>query len=534
MARVFLRLKLALLANGFRRGWQQALGIVVGLLYALPLALLASRGMALVGRRAPLETVAEPVLVVGSAVLWVGWVVGPLLAFGMDETLDPGRLRLLPLTRRELMGGLLAASALGVAPLATLVVLYGVVIGFVPLGAGAPVVVVAAVVQFLLCITAARAATTALSRTLASRRGRDVLTVAAALFGLLAAGLAQLPRLVMADVGPTSPQQVVAGLERAAAAASILPGAWPARAIGAAARGELVAAVAWLAAAAGIVVLLLWWWAASLDRMLDRGAVATAGHRDTDLYPALLRWLPRSRLWGNVAKDLRYAWRVPQLRVQYLIVALLVVPTAAFTIGSERQPFVVLLSAVPLLLLGTTGFNVFGADRGAVWLLDATGPRPGVDLAAKSIVSAGLALPIVGVIAVILAALTSGWEHLPAALLIAVGVQGIVSGVGLVVSVQAPFALPDSPTNVFAANAGAGCAAILLQGLGLVVEVALIAPIVMAVAFSLVQDGRVAIAIGVAAALWGAALWLGGLAVARKRMTRHGPEFVAALQPRAG
>ena len=45
MARLFIRLKLALLVNGFRRGWQQAIGIVFAALYALPVAMLGAWGL---------------------------------------------------------------------------------------------------------------------------------------------------------------------------------------------------------------------------------------------------------------------------------------------------------------------------------------------------------------------------------------------------------------------------------------------------------------------------------------------------------
>ncbi len=38
MVAVFVRLKLRLLRNGLRLGWQQKAGLVVGVVYAVPLA----------------------------------------------------------------------------------------------------------------------------------------------------------------------------------------------------------------------------------------------------------------------------------------------------------------------------------------------------------------------------------------------------------------------------------------------------------------------------------------------------------------
>lgn len=534
MARVFVRLKLALLGNGFRRGWQQAAGTVIAIAYALPLSMLAARGVAVLGRRGD-PAFAEPVIVIGFAVLWLGWMVGPLLAFGMDETLDPRRLALLPLRRSQLLKGLLWASAVGVGPFATAVVLYGVLIGYARMGLPAVVVTAAVVAQFLLCIGTARAVTTSLSRRLSSRRGRDMLVVVAAMFGLVVAGLAQLPSLVLnGGGGPTSSAETLRMLDRVADAVTVLPPAWAAHAIGAAARGEHAGSLAWLAAACAAAAGVLWWWAAALRRALGTGEQSRTGRDDADLFPALLRWLPRTRLGAGIAKDLRYAWRVPQLRVQYLMLGMLLVPSVVLNVGRESPPELVLLSPLALLLLGITGFNAFGADRGAVWVLDITGPRPRTDLLSKTLATAALGLPITAAVAVVLAVMTEGWAYVPVALLIACGVQGAVAAVGVVMSVLAPFPLPDSPTNVFAANAGAGCAAVVLQGVGLLVQLVVLAPIAVAVAVTAGGSPARMTAAALASVVWGGLLWWGGLVVASRRWSRRRADFVAALQPRVG
>lgn len=534
MARVFLRLKLALLGNGFRRGWQQAVGIVVGAIYSLPLSMLGARGLAELGRREPASPFAEPLLVAGFAAVWVGWVIGPLIAFGMDETLDPGRLRLLPLRRRQLVTGLLAASAVGVGPLATAILLYGVIVGFAPGDLGALIVIAAAIAQFLLCITTARAVTTALSRRLSSRRGRDLATVMAALIGLVVAGMMQLPRLYVGGDGPGSLAQLQATLSSIADTLNVLPPAWAARAVAAAAAGDLVEAALWLAAVLAAVAAALWWWATGLERAFDAPAVEGVVRADADLFPRLASWLPRTRFGAGVAKDLRYSWRVPQLRVQYLILGLMVIPTALFATSSASEPAVVALAPLGLLLIGATGMNLFGADRGAVWLLDTTGPRPRNDLAAKAAVPAILGLPVIGLVAVALAAATGGWSVLPPTMLIALGVAATVGGVGMVISVLAPFPLPDSPTNVFAANAGAGCSTVVFQGVGLLVELVLLVPVAILALISVLGGSLSLYVPGLVAVVIGAGVWWVGLGIGARRMVQRGPEFVAAMQPRTG
>ncbi|MPZ73435.1 MAG: hypothetical protein GEU74_09415 [Nitriliruptorales bacterium] len=534
MARLFIRLKLTLLLNGFRRGWQQALGIVFATAYVVPMAIIAAFGTIALGREEVMEPLVEPLLVIGFVLVWVTWLVGPLLAFGMDETLDPSRLRSLPLRRHQLMTGLFAASSVGLGPLATLILMYGVSVGMSRGPASAALVVGSAVAQFALCVAGARALTTTLSRRLQSRRGRDVVTVGGGLFAVGVAVLTQVPRLFVGGASTdTSPAALAERLGTVASALSALPPAWAARAVTAGSTGNWGQGVLWLGAAAIAVAALLWWWAHALERGLDApgshaGAVDTA-----DLYPRLLRWLPRDRLGAGIAKDIRYTWRVPQLRAQYLVLAVLVVPAAFYAAAASVEPFVVLLAPLAALLIGTAGFNLFGTDRGAVWLLEVSGPQPRSDIVAKSTVTMTLSMAIVAALAVVLGVLTQGWQYVVPSLLAGAGCTAVVGAVGMVVSVVAPYPLPDTPTNVFAANAGLGCAAVLLQSLGLFVELILLAPVAAGLALALRNDRPLLSVVALAAAVYGSLLWWLGTTIAARRLARRGPEFVAALQARA-
>jgi len=126
-------------------------------------------------------------------VLALGWATVPIAAFGVDETLDVGRLALLPIRRERLLTGLLAAAFLGVAPILT-VLLVGVAAAAVVYSAAAvPVALVAFVLVSTMCLLLGRLTTSALSRLLRSRRGRDL----AVLVGLLVVLAAQLPRLLV-------------------------------------------------------------------------------------------------------------------------------------------------------------------------------------------------------------------------------------------------------------------------------------------------------------------------------------------------
>ena len=182
MAGHLVRLKLTLLRNGLRRSeWQQQISLVLGALGGLPLAAGGFLLLALVPRAEPrFGLLVETVFLV----LFLGWLLFPLLSFGGDTSLDPARLVLLPLRPRQLMSGLFLAGCVGIAPVCTLATLAGGVVGFAPLGPGLLLAVAAVLVQFALCVVGSRALLTVLSRQLRSRRAKDLGIVLVALTGI--------------------------------------------------------------------------------------------------------------------------------------------------------------------------------------------------------------------------------------------------------------------------------------------------------------------------------------------------------------
>src|SRR5205085_698248 len=80
---------------------------------------------------------------------------------GVDETLDPARFALLPVPRRTLVLGMLAAAFVGVPPVVTLLATLGSVIGAVIDGgiAAGIVAVLGAAVGICVCVAASRAVT---------------------------------------------------------------------------------------------------------------------------------------------------------------------------------------------------------------------------------------------------------------------------------------------------------------------------------------------------------------------------------------
>ncbi len=178
MARLFIRLKLSLILGGLRGagGPTRLVGLLLALLIALPVTSLAFSFLAAQHGRS-----AAAIAISAFTGFLLGWLVLPVTTFGVDETLDPARLALLPLRPAVLARGLLAAACTGIGPVVTGIVLLGAVTAVATNPLSWLVGLVALGIELCLCVIGSRALLTALSGLLRSRRGRDL--------GVLIAGL---------------------------------------------------------------------------------------------------------------------------------------------------------------------------------------------------------------------------------------------------------------------------------------------------------------------------------------------------------
>ena len=170
MARLLVQLKLRLLLNALRSSDSAKISFIISSAFAVLLAIFAF--VVLAGFRGK-STSAELTSVIFT-VFAFGWLIAPIMVFGVDSTLDPATLALYPLRTRGLAVGLLAASFTGFWPLANVIGLLGVTVGLASGAFGVFVAVVAVVLQVLFCIALSRFVTTSLASLLRSRRGRDL------------------------------------------------------------------------------------------------------------------------------------------------------------------------------------------------------------------------------------------------------------------------------------------------------------------------------------------------------------------------
>ncbi|MET8362468.1 ABC transporter permease [Micromonospora sp. NPDC005252] len=547
-ARHFVRLKLRVMGNNFRgQGWRIALfigGALVGLWFAASaFFLFAAPGLAGNGRYAVLVAAA------GGGLLVLGWLLLPLVFFGVDETLDPARFALLPLPRRTLVTGLFAAALVSVPVLAMSVAVLGLVLTAWALGGWSAglVALVGVLAGLLLCVAASRAVTSAFASMLRSRRVRDL---AAVLLAVAAALLGPLQVFGLAALRETD-------WTRLTGAATVLgwtPFGAPWTAGIDVAQGRVWAAPLKLLITVAAIVALLAWWSRSLESaMVGTASTGKApaqrgvtGGAVAQLFPRAAGWARRDRFGALVAREARYWWRDARRRASLITIAVvgIFVPVlinvtggdfaaedgAGFTAAtSDSSPVVVTISLLFVgVLASVTLANQFGFDGNAYAANVVAGVPGRVELRARMTAFSLYVLPMLAVVAVVLSALLAR----PAWIGLMVGSLAATYGVGLAVnsfvSVLAAYALPET-SNPFAMNSGAGVAKGLLTLLSMITTAVVAVPMVVAAA--LLGDAWLWLALPVGAA-YGLGAALLGAYLAGDVLDRRQPELLATVTPR--
>ncbi|GII53224.1 transporter [Planotetraspora thailandica] len=511
---LFVRLKGRLILGSLRGDTAKQIGFVFSVLAAVVCGAGGFLLFALLRMASPGTALDAGVVVF--AVFTIGWALIPLVFFGLDETLDPSRLALFPLSTRQLAIGMTAASATGPWPLATLAILAGGIAGLSRGPGGVVIGLLAVALQFVLCLVVSRLITTALSGALRSRRGRDVLAVAA-VFVVLAF---QLPNLIVNRSNPGD----VAGLF--SAAADVLRWTPPGLAAHAIADGG-IAGVADLAAVAVVVVVLAWAWIAALRRALVLPDASNQGGGSVRR-SWIERFLPRGMLGAVVSKELKYARREPRGRIAWFS-AIVVSGVIMFSIRGDAGPSgpgsVAGPACLAALMIGLQAGNVFGLDGRSFWMNAVAFPTERemrTDLAGRHLGTAIIAVPLLAVVALVAGLLMgdASWA-LPAALT-AWGVLGVTLGAGAVASVLLPYTVPERLNAFSGAAPGQGGLA-FVSSLGMMLASAAVAlPIFLPVAMGLTWVAPLAVPYGLLAA-WGGRRLAASLGFGRM------PEIFAAV-----
>ena len=388
MARLLVELKLRLVANALRSSTAARVSFLVSTTGA---ALVAIGTFWLLAQLRFLSASVDLTTVIFS-IFAIGWLIGPILSFGLDGTLDPATMALYPLRTRPLVVGLLAASAAGAWPAANVLGLLGVTIGLARGALGVLVALLAVVLQVLFCIVLARFVITSMARMLRSRRGKDLAVfLIVPVFAIFEFLIQVVPRA--AASGGLSPASF-AGVD---SWLRWLPPGLAVHAIQDASTGHLGDAMARLGLVVAVIIVLGVLWVRSLDRALVTTDTTTRSSRVRNAALPLARYgLP-----GAVAaRFMRYQRRDPaSLAYWAIVVVIMFICSASTIVGPHQHPAVVVTSAVfGAAFAGSLHANPVG-QTGPAFVFEATALNGRRELRAyfsgQDIVYGAIATPLI-------------------------------------------------------------------------------------------------------------------------------------------
>ena len=461
-----LGLKLRLLANTFRRSTWQVVGMVVGILYGLGIAIAAIVG--LVALRFATDEVANVSLTVLGTGIVLGFVLLPL-TFGVDDTIDPRRFALYGIPISRLTLGLTVVAFVSVPTIVLTVVAATQVFTWSRGPAPALLALVAAVIIVPTCVLASRVSTAIAAFFLASRRARDIT-------GILTIAVLAIAAPTLAVVASIDWDRYLLPVVRAiASVAQWTPfgAAWSMP--GDAALDHLGFAFIKLAISLTFLALLWFAWRALVAAMLtrrQREAVARVyeGLGWFQQLPARPGWVIAARSLTYWARDARYG-----IAVAIIPIVPIVMCVALAIAGVPGSLIAWLPVPIMCLFLGWTIHNDVAYDNTAFWLHVAASTDGRADRWGRIVPPLLIGVPLVIGGSVATVAISGAWDTLPA--LLGVSACVLLAGLGIssVISARFPYPAVRPGDNPFAQPQSSNSAGSVVQSfsfLGTLVSVA--------------------------------------------------------------
>lgn len=524
MVATLLSLRFRVLANTLRRNTIQLLAVIFGALQALVVLSLVIAGLAALADYP--QPVQQATVVIGGVALTLGWFLVPLIATGIEPTLDPLKLSPFPIPVGRLMTAMTLVGATWIPGIVTLLASVGTALAWRQTPGAAWAAVGCGAIATLLCIVGSRMTATVTANLVAGRRP------------LVRVAVLAVAAIVL--LGPVA-LALVAGLasdEPFSVTAQVL-GATPFGAIWSV-PGQLVAGHpdrAVLALGLSLITLALMvviWRSALLATFRYRGggarARAVAGGR-----LGVFGVVPATPAGAIAARSLIYWFRDARFARQLILVPLM--PALLVLLAALVQAPGLVDVAAPIVagLLPLTLFAVISYDGTAFALHLASGVRGRDDRIGRALALLLFALPSVLVVAVVSLAVAGAERDLPAVLGISLGV--LLSGLAVISVSSASIVVPVARAggNPFTAAAGSGMTSIAGSYAVTGVTIALALPELGLGIASLASGSRplgwAALVVGVG---WGAASLVIGVRVGGRILDRTGPALLARMRRTGG
>ncbi|GAB2525830.1 transporter [Paramicrobacterium agarici] len=521
MVAVLVGLRFRSMWNALQRNPWQLVGAILGALYGLGMLGLLFVGFVLLSL-APLELARLAVVGAGS-VLLLGWLIGPLVTVGVDQTLDPVKLSPFPVPRNTLFVALTASGVLGIPGIVTAVAALGSAIVWWRHPLAIVAALVCAAVAVLTCVTASRAFMAVSSGVSSGRRFRELtgvlIFIPLILLGPIIVGITEGARS-FADVLPTI--ATVLGWTPFGAAWAV-PGD--------VAAGEWGAAAARFAIALATLAVCVMLWRSGLNRMLSSPLRSTSSAQSRKGL-GMLGIVPDSRTGAVMARSLTYWMRDPRYAQQLIVVPLIVALMVFYGMmgdGGSVQPTIGLILAA--YFLSTSLYADVSYDGTAFALHLTTGVRGIADRAGRALAVAAFAVPLIVILTVAVVALTGDVASLPATLGVTLGITLAGFAAASVTSALLVFPVPKAGDNPFKSQPGAALPSMLAMlgtfGGATVLALPVIVLGIVTIVTGSTVIGWITLAVG---AVVGAAELALGIVVGGRIFDRRGPELLARLR----
>ncbi|MEZ0449294.1 hypothetical protein [Cellulomonas sp. ICMP 17802] len=510
-----VRLKLTLLRNGLRRSAWQVVGLVVAALYGLMALVIVVGSMAALSVQEP--DIRGLVTVLLGSVVVLGWWLVPLVAFGLDSTVDPARFVTFAIPRRSLLTGLALAGLLGIPGVVTTLSVLSMAGVWWRTPAALVTGLICSVLALATCVVGARATTAAASGILSGRRFREVMAAVVLLplilvgpvLGRLFSGTTLTQDLVqqVADVLAWTPAGAVWAVP-----ADVADGAWG------------LAGARFAVAVATVAVLVVVW-----DRALAH-ALVNPPHQSVSTRGRGLGWfgrLPATPLGAVTARCLTYWARDPRYALAVAIVPVLAV---VFFVVNPDGGVVLLIGPIAGYLLGW-GISADVAYDGTAFWTHVGSPLRGVtDRLGRVIAAGAIAVPAVLVLSIGSALVSHRPALVPALLGVSFGVLLTALGGSSVVSALVVYPVQMPGENPFQSRQGASMSALVSQLGGWLAVMALSLPEIVLAVLAVGRDsaalGWLTLAVGV---VLGSVLLTIGVRVGGRTLDRTAPDLLRRI-----
>ncbi len=520
-----VRLRYLFMWNGFRRSVGTMIGAIfstLGFLYFIVMAYV----MAFFVASAPLDEVSYTdrgaiFVLLGTAAL-IAWVVGPIILSSSNPFTNPKNFLTFGIPNKSFIPGVILGGVLAPTGIGTLVLLLtgAVLWGWQPTAMLAGVI--AAIMGTFMCVVFMQVIVGVLTNVISRRAVRDaiqlIVLVPLMLTGFLLMGAIETIQEFW-DLLP----QIASWVAFTPPGFLALP--W------------FVAQGQWGMAALHLVVMLayiagaVWAYHAIVNRATE--AAGTSKERQREQAGVGLLGRANSPMQAIWARSLLYWLKDPRYAASLIMVAVFILFGVLETTVLESTDFQTFTKILPALIAYLLAFSIsadLSYDSTGFSLHVTTGVRGIDDRLGRVFALLTWALPLVIMLTVAMVFATNLWHELAAWLGLSIGV--LLSGTALsaVVSARYIYPVPPPGSSLMAQPEGGVGRTMLVQTLGMVVQLVLVLPVAIPAVVAIVLDnqvwGIITVMIGV---LYGAgALWA-GVKIGAKWYDRALPETYQSI-----